>query len=294
MDKVEIKSFIDQTIDDFQTIDRLLGHDRPKETVVIMGQVLDRIRAFKFNGLFQETFWDKDFSKEVKMGDWGQKVKEMAARQKAGLDIDPDLQGYERFVQLVRDWAYDNIYHLRQAIKSPMQSRIEFFLIFISAGAIGLCLAAFVYMKIVPLYARLTDNSNTLFFDTKDVVSGQKWMQDVTGNHPQGWPSENQLVVKSSTGPVWVNKGFIIPGQGKYRITIFHSSNNNNIQATVRLSCMGLFERPLNTVSAEYTFGKDVYTCEFPAGRNSVRITGTGDDAHSYLGLNSVSLKLLK
>ena len=185
------------------------------------------------------------------------------------------------------------IYIISQLWHRPFDWREHKHQVFITLAIIA-CLALITFRpRVMPSTNTNGLKTQVLLFADKDVASGEWWMQDDHEYNPHMWPTKSQLVVKNTKGPVSVSKHFMIPEQRKYLITVFHSSNRDNVQAKVSISCKDYFEGLLATVTADFTFGKDTYTCELPAGPNHILITGMGNETNSYLGLNSIVLKPL-
>jgi len=287
MNKKEIYSLVDQTVYDFDTIELFLQNGRLKESVLIMGQILDREQFFrqaisagpqKIKELFVEVPGDCDFLEKVKAQE--------GLSEKSPLALE-----YQHFIRRVRLRTYDHIYHLRQALKSPVQKKLELAVIALSTAVLGLCLSVIVMSIFIP--QPVGSKSRVILFEVKDVVSGSGWIQDVRSNNPKGWPTKSQLVVKNANGLVSVKKDFEILKRGNYLITVYHSSNRNNVKAEIKISCIDHGDQPMATLSSSYKFGKDTYVCEFPAGSNSISITGRGNEKNPFLGVNSVSLREL-
>ncbi len=131
-----------------------------------------------------------------------------------------------------------------------------------------------------------------LVFTPKDIESGRGWMQDLHSYDPH-WPTKSHLLVNNTNGLISVGKSFVIPKSGRYQITIFHARASDYIKAKIRVSCIGFQEQPMSTWSPTLMFVQDTYNCDFAAGANSIRITGTGNAVNRFLGVNSIVLEPL-
>ncbi len=127
MENSEIRSFIDATTYDFETIDHYLQYGRIEETMPVMLQILARIRTFKFNGLFQAP----PFRLE-------------------GLILEKDLEAldYESFIRVIRAWTFKNIAQLKDKTKTAQEKQIEMLLVVLGGCVIVVsCLFIFNFLS---------------------------------------------------------------------------------------------------------------------------------------------------
>ncbi len=138
------QSFIDETIYDFQTIEYSLEFGRTKETIPVLLKMLERVRS---SGLLPPSFWGQDLCQGMKIDDFYAKIKELARDPLAVSDKALEEMEYRQYIGQLRSLVFDNIYQLRQSLKSPSQKNIELALLVLSASAIGACLAVMVFLR---------------------------------------------------------------------------------------------------------------------------------------------------
>jgi len=223
MDIKEIRQFIDSTVYDFETIEHFLTFGRVKETLPVMEKIIRSIQQFRsradtgsdeLKNIFHEIFWDKVFFQKLKMGDMCIKIKESA--QDHGTILDKDLESieYQRFIRCLRGWVYENIYQLREEIKTPWCRKIESALIILSAFVLGLCLFSIVLVRPwVQDWGLKGDFYEGLNFD-RHVSSGYNLAIDF-GNNLE----INPQLSNGNFSARW--QGFLkIPGEGKYTLFV--------------------------------------------------------------------------
>lgn len=134
--------------------------------------------------------------------------------------------------------------------------------------------------------------TQVLMFTPKDVESGTGWIQDLHSQFPH-WPTQDHLLANNPNGLVSIVKYFEIPRQGRYLVTVFHDSAADFVDAQIKISSIFPIQVTMPTWSPNNFYGKDSYVCEFPAGKNSLHIFGTGTPQRRFLGANSVIVKPL-
>jgi len=178
MDHSEIYQFIDSLIYDFDTIRYLQEYGRIKETVPMMKRIFVKIQLFQqeviekqdsLKGVFPKAFWEQSFLGTETMGDMRNKTFEMSSREDLILEKDLEEIGFINFVRDTRRWAYQNMFQLREIIKSPQQKKLEMVLVVLCGCVIGLCLALVLILKVFTQNWGLKGD----FYDGKNF---EKWV----------------------------------------------------------------------------------------------------------------------
>ncbi|MBF0531829.1 MAG: hypothetical protein HQL23_01905 [Candidatus Omnitrophica bacterium] len=160
MDMQEIRSLINSTIYDLDTVDYLLDYGRIDETVTIVNKILNRIQYFRdqtgkgpydLKDIFQDDFWIAKINEASTFGDMRNNVRQ-ASRQV--IDISEKVlnqEEYINFVKKVASWVYENVRNLRRKVRTPLKKKIERVSVFLAAS---LAVGGLIVFCIMQIFAR--------------------------------------------------------------------------------------------------------------------------------------------
>jgi len=150
MDPLKARLFIKDLIYDLNTVRILLDHDRTRETLPIIGRILDAIDVFRgsrgdqgSDGLFDEKYWDKKLPAGMTFLEMRTRLSGYAAMKTPEKEL--DSIGYLAFVENVHHWSESNISRIRLEIKSPWRRKAEKAAAYCAMVIIGSCLLGFLY-----------------------------------------------------------------------------------------------------------------------------------------------------